>query len=106
MAVRADHLALLDLVDEAPQLVAVDHPAHVADLVSEMVDLQHHGVGLAAVGARLGAEVVSDQLARRRDPPLRPCPDLGPDTDTFCLVKCVVALAAMDHAALSATGLD
>src|SRR3546814_12943117 len=58
MAVRADHLALLDLVDEAPQLVAVDHRAHVADLVSEMVELQHHGVSLAAVDARVGAEVV------------------------------------------------
>ena len=53
MAVRAHDLALLDLCLDSCELVLLHQDADAGILVTEVVELQHHDVGLAAVNARV-----------------------------------------------------
>lgn len=76
VAVGADHLALLDLLEHALPVPVSDAGTDVEPLVAEMVEVEHYRVGLSAVGARMGSEVL-DQVdrARSRDALLvRSCP--------------------------------
>src|SRR5918992_2382532 len=63
MAVGADNLALCDLVEDALPAPVRERPGDVEGLVSEVVELEDDRVGLAAVGAGVGAEVL-DEIRR------------------------------------------
>ena len=63
MAVGADHLALCDLVEDAPPAPVGERGGDVEGLVSEVVELEDDRVGLAAVDAGVGAEVL-DEIRR------------------------------------------
>ena len=60
MTVRADHLALLDLVENRLPIPAVKLGAYGEALVPEMVELEDDRITLAAVHAWMDHEVVKE----------------------------------------------
>jgi hypothetical protein len=67
VAACAYDLAQLDLLFDPPNREAFsDEDADVARLRSDVVELEHQRVGLAAIHARVSLEVVVDELARYR----------------------------------------
>ena len=56
MAVRADDLALLNLIEDALPSAVGEGLADVERLVLDVVELEYDGVGLTAVHARMGLE--------------------------------------------------
>jgi hypothetical protein len=75
MAVGADHLALLDLVEDRLPIAIRQRGADVERLVAEVIELEHDRIRLPAVGARAGCEVV-DQVGRPLEGD-RPLPNAG-----------------------------
>ncbi|HWF33138.1 MAG TPA: hypothetical protein VG188_11325 [Solirubrobacteraceae bacterium] len=63
MAVRADHLAPLDLVEYRLPFVAADADGDAEALAPDVVELEDQRVGLSAVGARPLAEEL-DEVGR------------------------------------------
>jgi hypothetical protein len=63
MAVRADHLALLDLVEYPLPFVTADADGDAEALVPDMVELKHQRVRLSAINARPLAEEL-DEVGR------------------------------------------
>jgi hypothetical protein len=62
MAVGADHLALRDLVEDAPPTPIWKRLGYVERLVAEVVELEDHRILFTAVDARVGAKVVEEVL--------------------------------------------
>ena len=58
MAVRADDLALFDLVENGLPASIVDFPPDVEELLAQVVKLQDDRVVLSAVDAGMGLEVL------------------------------------------------
>jgi hypothetical protein len=58
MAVRADDLALRDLREDRRPRPVRERGTDVERLVAEVVELEHHGIGLTAVSARIRGEVL------------------------------------------------
>jgi len=59
MAIRATHITLLDLRDDVgPTRVAAHQINDRSALVVAMVELEHDGVGFAAIHARMCQQVV------------------------------------------------
>jgi hypothetical protein len=74
MAVRANHIASLDLVEHGLPFVTADTHGDTEALVPDVVELEHQRVGLSAVNARSLAEelneighALGDQRAFRRE---------------------------------------
>jgi hypothetical protein len=57
MTVRADDLALRDLVENAPPVAVAKALTNREELLALVVELQHHGIRLPAVQTRVRAEV-------------------------------------------------
>jgi hypothetical protein len=55
MAVRAPHVALCDLIQQVFPGPSIQHRANIVDLLGAvtMVELEHDGVSLATVNARV-----------------------------------------------------
>jgi hypothetical protein len=62
MAVAAAHIALGEFCNDRCHRAGVDQPAHIVALGRgiSVVELEHHRIGLAAVDARMRAEVFRD----------------------------------------------
>jgi len=60
MAVRADDLAFLDLLDDGLPSVIEEVLADIETLVADVVELEHDGVRLPALDARMRSEVLDE----------------------------------------------
>jgi hypothetical protein len=58
VTVGTDHIALLDLVEDALPVAGGKGMADIERLLSEVVELEHDRIGLAAFGAGMAAEVL------------------------------------------------
>jgi len=63
MAVRADDLALRDLIEDALPAPIRQRLGDVEQFVAEVVELQNDCIGLAAVNTRMASEIL-DQVGR------------------------------------------
>ena len=94
MAVRTHNLALGDLGNDYLPRISVRQLSDIASLVTHVIELQHDGIGLAAVGAGMIEEMAEDaNLVRAPDPLVTPV-DLGVVPLLIASVIGAVALAA------------
>ena len=74
VTVCTNHLALCNLVEHALPLAVPQSGGDSEFLVAQMVELEHYGIGLAAVNARVLAQKHDEKLdpLRHQDPLPRP----------------------------------
>ena len=78
MAVGAHDLALVDLrEDHRPRRCPGDEVGDVVDLVAKVVELEHDGIALSAVDARMLSEIFEDAKAKLESDALRACVNLS-----------------------------
>ena len=87
MTVRANDFALRDLFEDRLPARLDEPRADFEILVAEVIEVQHHRVGLPAVSARMSLEVV-DQELRSLHP--KPALRLGGLLDVALLVRLIV----------------
>ena len=63
MAIRADDLALFDLLEDPLPAVALQGMADREGLVSEVIEFEDHRIALATVDAGVGIEVLDQELS-------------------------------------------
>jgi hypothetical protein len=72
MAVRANHIALRDLIKDRSPAPPADASGDIKFLLAEMIELEDDRIGLAAVGAWMCTEVVNEKRRPLRDERVSP----------------------------------